>query len=190
MRVTPADLSEPSQDTPLPANRITMSSRIKGACMHVLRDRKVRFAAVPLAVAATALTINLVVQATSDTNSSSHKDGYPSVRPTPDEKKEESRTLQSNNQPQATPGDKDAPKTDESVTDDGSGATTEVTVNGERVTVPANGSYRKTTDDGTTKTDVNVENRNKSTASGNSSSNYSSSKIQVNMQSNSSSESP
>lgn len=81
------------------------------------------------------------------------------------------------------------PMTSESVKDDGDGSTTEVTVNGERLTVPENGSYQRTTQDGNSRTNVNVDNRNQSTRSGDGSSNSSSSEIRVDVRSESSSSS-
>ena len=80
--------------------------------------------------------------------------------------------------------------TNETIQDDGDGATTSVKVNGESITVPANGSYRRTTDDGSTKTDIRVDNRNHSASEsdGRSVSNHSSSNVRINVQSNGSSE--
>jgi hypothetical protein len=150
-----------------PANRVTA----------LLRSRGGRLAAIPILVAVGALTINYAVQAASDT--SPVRIEASSEQP---QNKQEEKTVTDE---QA----KKSPETRESVTGDGSGATTNVTVNGETITVPENGSYRKTTDDGTTRTDVKVDSRNQSSTSGDGASNSSSSKIQVNVQSNSSSES-
>lgn len=186
MREQPVDQSEPRQVAPLPGNRSSSPSWLKGAYLHIIRDRKVRLAVIPLAVVIAAATVNLAVQALQDNNTSSPSDGAASVRPKPDSPKEQA--LQTEDQPSAK-DDQKQPTTNKSVIDDGSGATTEVIVNGKKVTVPANGTYHETSDDGTTKTDVKVENRNQSSSSGNSSSNQSSSKIQINTQSNSTSES-
>jgi hypothetical protein len=77
----------------------------------------------------------------------------------------------------------DATKSRETVRDDGDGATTEVQVNGETLTVPKNGSYQRTTDDGDSRTDVKVDNRNESYTSGDGSSNSSSSEVRIDVRS-------
>lgn len=82
--------------------------------------------------------------------------------------------------------DQAPPQTKETIQDDGNGNTTEVHVNGEAITVPENGTYRRTTDTGNGTTDIKVESRNQSSSSGDGSSNSSSSKLEVNVQSNSS----
>lgn len=149
-------------------------------------NRKLRLAALPLLIIATALTITFAVQ-TKD-RPASNIDGSSSVN--------SSQATQDDGQGNESARDsmqrqeEDRLKTKETIRDDGDGSTTEVTVNGESITVPENGSYHKSTDDGSTKTDIDVDNSNHSSTSGNSSSNSSSSRIKVEVQSNSSSESP
>lgn len=58
-------------------------------------------------------------------------------------------------------------------------STVEITVNGKRVSVPANGSYHQSSDDGDTQTNINVENNHSSTTEGDNSSNSSSSSIKI-----------
>lgn len=74
---------------------------------------------------------------------------------------------------------------------DGSSATTQVTVNGEIIEVPANGSYSKTTIAPGSETKVNVESsqQSSSTGSGGSTSDQSSSNIKLNVHSESNSSS-
>lgn len=157
---------EQNRQTKLPTNRLKA----------LLRNRKARLAALPALILATAFTITYAAQAASDTSPKSGEAS--SVQPA---KEQGAKAMDEQ--------DAKAPKTTESVTDDGSGATTNVTVNGETITVPENGSYHRSTDDGGTQTEIHVDNRNQSSTSGNGSSNSSSSKIEVNVQSNSSSES-
>jgi len=64
---------------------------------------------------------------------------------------------------------------------------TNVTVNGERVEVPENGSYSKTIKDGNSRTNINVESNHSSTSSGNSSTNNSSVNVNIKSESHSSS---
>lgn len=60
---------------------------------------------------------------------------------------------------------------------------TNVTVNGRKVDVPANGSYSQTTDDGVTRTEIRTNSNHSSTTTGNSSSNSNSSSVNINISS-------
>lgn len=69
-----------------------------------------------------------------------------------------------------------------------SSSSTEITVNGRKVEAPANGSFKQTyTENGAT-TDISVDSNHSSTTSGNGASNSSSSSVQLNVNSRSSSQ--
>jgi hypothetical protein len=66
-------------------------------------------------------------------------------------------------------------------------STTNVTVNGQQVPVPENGTYSKTTEDGNSRTEIKVESKRSSTSDDSSSSNSSSVHLNVHSESSSSS---
>ena len=131
--------------------------------------------ALPLAALAAVFALAFAgQQATADTDQASgNRSGVPAV----------------DNKEQPTAPPDSTPQSRESVRDDGDGSTTEVMVNGERLTVPENGSYQRTTEDSNGRTDVKVDNRNQSTSSGDGSSNSSSSEVRIDVRSESSSSS-
>lgn len=136
-----------------------------------------------LLVAALVITGGFMTTLAVQASSSPKQEASPTIKEQPSVDQE--KIMQQNTADEA----QSEPKTTESINDDGSGATTTVTVNGETITVPANGSYERSTVDGNSRTDVKVDNQNQSSTSGNSSSNSSSSRIEVNSHSSSSSNS-
>lgn len=156
-----------------------------GAVRSDVTRTRLRSAALPaIAVSAIALTAIITFSArNNDTGTTPVSNEASSVRSGTKEQATPMRPLQdtTDRTPAAT----------ESVRDDGDGSTTQVTVNGESVTVPENGSYHRSTDDGRNKTDIHVDSRQHTSDSGDGSSgsSSSSSKVRINVQSNSTSES-
>ena len=66
-------------------------------------------------------------------------------------------------------------------------STTNVTVNGQRVDVPANGSYSQTIEDGNSRTEIRTESNHSNTTTGNGSSSSNNSSVNINISSGSSS---
>ncbi len=142
-------------------------------------NRKLRLAATPIIVVGAAFAVTVVAQAATDSTDPILPDSKSnsSVQPST---KQESKPMQD---------DSTDKKSQESVQDDGSGSTTNVTVNGETIAVPENGNYHRSTVDGDTQTEIDVNSNNHSTTNGNGASNSSSTNITVDTRSNSTSES-
>lgn len=162
-----------------PDKRTDLFSYPKKTLAYASNHRKTTAAVATFMTVAVALPF--AVQAA--TNNSSANDNHTNSRQT-------NTTINAETKPMPNQPDNASGQT-KSQSSDGSSATTQVTVNGEIIEVPANGSYSKTTIAPGSETKVNVESsqQSSSTGSGGSTSDQSSSNIKLNVHSESNSSS-
>jgi hypothetical protein len=146
---------------------------------YIRRHRKVAAAATVSVLAATIIVPYaagaMSQDGTQNSTRASQSEGNANSVPNPDKEKQERAQEQSNN------GSSSGTSTNKSDTN--------ITVNGQSIEVPENGSYNKTIQDGNSRTDIKVESNHNSTSDGNSSSNNSSVNLNVTTESHSSSSS-